>query len=66
MWFHAPFRADEWMLFDVKTVKLHGARGMNMGYLYSHTGELVITAAQESLIRLQKKGEGKRVCVGVC
>ncbi|CAE7424719.1 Acot8 [Symbiodinium microadriaticum] len=55
MWFHAPFRADEWMLFDVKTVKLHGGRGMNMGYLYSHTGELVITTAQECLIRLQKK-----------
>ena len=55
MWFHAPFRADEWMLFDMKSVKLAGARGMNMGYVYNRCGELAITTTQESLIRLRNK-----------
>ena len=57
MWFHAPFRADEWMLFDMKSVKLAGGRGMNMGYVYNSSGQLAITTTQESLIRLRKKGE---------
>lgn len=56
MWFHAPFRADEWMLYDINSVKLAGGRGMNIGYLYNLNGELAITATQETLIRLRKPG----------
>lgn len=55
MWFHAPFRADEWLLFDMKSVKMAGGRGMNMGYLYNSSGELAITTTQEALIRLRGK-----------
>jgi acyl-CoA thioesterase-2 len=54
MWFHAPFNANEWMLYDMRSVKLAGARGMNIGYIYNRTGELAISAAQETLIRLRK------------
>lgn len=55
MWFHAPFRADEWMLYDMHSVKLAGSRGMNIGYIYNANGELAITTTQEMLIRLKKK-----------
>ena len=51
MWFHAPFKADEWLLLDMNSVKLAGGRGMNVGYIYNQNGELCITAAQECLIR---------------
>ena len=57
MWFHAPFRADEWLLFDVKSVKMAGGRGFNMGYLYNSSGELVISTTQEALIRLKPIGD---------
>jgi acyl-CoA thioesterase len=43
------------MLYDIKSVKMHGARGMNMGYIYKANGELAITTTQECLIRLNKK-----------
>lgn len=61
MWFHAPFKADEWLLFDMKSAKLAGARGMNIGYIYNSSGELSITTAQEALIRLREKKEGEGV-----
>ena len=51
MWFHAPFRADEWMLLDMNSVKLAGSRGMNLGYVYNSAGELAITVSQECLVR---------------
>jgi acyl-CoA thioesterase II len=54
MWFHAPFRADRWMLFDMQSVKTAGGRGMNIGFIYNETGELAITSTQEALIRLNK------------
>ena len=52
MWFHAPFRADEWMLFDMQSVKVAGGRGTNVGFIYNSSCELAITATQECLIRL--------------
>jgi acyl-CoA thioesterase II len=55
MWFHAPFRADQWMLLDMRSVKLAGGRGTNIGYIYNSKGELAITVAQECLIRLREK-----------
>lgn len=57
MWFHAPFRADEWMLLDMHSVKLSHGRGMNIGYIYNSKGELAITASQEALIRTKDKKE---------
>lgn len=52
MWFHSPFRADQWLLFDMKSVTMSGGRGMNIGYVYRQDGTLAITTAQETLIRL--------------
>lgn len=51
MWFHRPFRADEWLLFDQTTPSSSNARGLARGEIYTRSGELVISVMQEGLIR---------------
>ncbi len=51
IWFHRPFRADEWLLFAKESPNAGGARGFVRGHLFTRAGELVATAAQECLIR---------------
>jgi acyl-CoA thioesterase-2 len=51
MWFHRPFRADEWLLYDQTTPSTSGARGLAIGHLYKATGEMVVTVVQEGLLR---------------
>jgi acyl-CoA thioesterase-2 len=54
LWFHRPFRADEWLLFAKSSPSAHGARGFVRGQFFTESGELVATAAQECLIRPRK------------
>ncbi len=51
IWFHRPFRADEWLLYDQVSPSASGARGLAIGRLFTETGVLVATVAQEGLIR---------------
>jgi acyl-CoA thioesterase-2 len=51
MWFHRPFRIDEWLLFVQDAPSAAGARGFNRGLLYTREGALVASVAQEGLIR---------------
>ncbi len=51
LWFHRPFRADEWLLFAKESPNAGGARGFVRGQFFTRDGELVATAAQECLIR---------------
>lgn len=51
VWFHRPFRADEWLLYDQESPNASGARGLALGRLFSEDGRLVATVAQEGLIR---------------
>ena len=53
MWFHAPFRADEWMLYDMRSPRLVDSRGLIFGSVYQD-GVLVATVAQEGLLRLKR------------
>lgn len=52
MWFHRPFRADEWLLYVQDSPSASGARGLNRGLIYDRRGVLVASAAQEGLIRI--------------
>lgn len=52
MWFHAPFKTDEWLLYQQDSPYSGGARGFNRGSFYTQDGKLVASAAQEGLIRL--------------
>jgi len=51
MWFHRPFRADEWLLYAQTSPVAHGARGFVTGHLFTRSGRLVGSVAQEGLIR---------------
>ncbi|MEX2256969.1 MAG: acyl-CoA thioesterase II [Acidimicrobiia bacterium] len=51
MWFHRPFRADEWLLYHQTSPSASGARGLALGHVFRRDGTLAITVAQEGLIR---------------
>lgn len=51
LWFHRPFRADEWLLYAQDSPNSSGARGLTRGSLYSRDGRLIASVAQEGLIR---------------
>ncbi len=54
MWFHRPFRADEWLLYAQDAPSASGARGFNRGAIYRRDGTLVASVAQEGLMRRRK------------
>src|SRR5262249_22367889 len=51
LWFHRPFRADEWILYAADSPSASGARGFTRGSLFRRDGVLVASVAQEGLIR---------------
>jgi acyl-CoA thioesterase-2 len=51
MWFHRPFRADEWLLYHQVSPSASGARGLAEGYVFRRDGALAVTVIQEGLIR---------------
>jgi acyl-CoA thioesterase II len=51
MWFHQPFRADDWLLYDQETTAASGARGLARGSVFRRDGVLVASVVQEGLIR---------------
>lgn len=52
IWFHRPFRVDEWLLHAMESPAAYGARGFARGNIFSRDGTLVASVAQEGLIRL--------------
>ncbi len=55
VWFHAPFRADEFLLHVMHSSRSSGARGLVTGRIFSRDGRLVASTAQEGLMRLREK-----------
>jgi acyl-CoA thioesterase-2 len=57
MWFHRPFRADEWLLYHQRSQSASGARGIAEGFIYTSDGALAVTVIQEGLMRpLRSRG----------
>ena len=52
MWFHRPFRVDEWLLYAMESPNASGGRGLALGRFYSRDGRLVASTAQEGVIRI--------------
>lgn len=52
MWFHRPFRVDDWLLYHCVGVASTGARGLARGHFYTRDGQLVVSVAQEGLMRV--------------
>ncbi len=53
LWFHRPFRADEWLLYAQDSPNAGGARALTRGLIYAQDGRLVASVAQEGLIRVR-------------
>jgi acyl-CoA thioesterase-2 len=51
MWFHRPFRFDDWLLFAQDSPAASGARGFTRGAIFTRDGTLIASVAQEGLIR---------------
>ena len=51
MWFHRPFRADEWLLFAQRSPSAGDGRGLAQGEFYTRDGLLVASVVQEALVR---------------
>jgi acyl-CoA thioesterase II len=51
MWFHRPFRADEWLLYHQTSPSASNARGLALGHVFTADGTLAITVMQEGLLR---------------
>ena len=54
MWFHQPFRADEWLLYSQDTPITSGARGLGRGLIFDQDGRLVVSCVQEGLLRVMR------------
>ncbi|HXA61940.1 MAG TPA: acyl-CoA thioesterase II [Streptosporangiaceae bacterium] len=52
MWFHRPFRADDWLLYAQETPFAGGARGLARGQVFTRNGDLVVSVMQEGLVRV--------------
>jgi acyl-CoA thioesterase-2 len=53
LWFHRPFRADDWLLYAQDSPSSHGSRGFCRGSIFTREGVLVASVAQEGLTRLR-------------
>jgi len=53
MWFHRPFRVDDWLLYSLDSPSASGARGFARGSIYTRDGVLVASTAQEGLMRVR-------------
>ncbi len=53
MWFHRPFRVDEWLLYVQESPSASSARGFNRGAIFRRDGVLVASVVQEGLIRVR-------------
>ena len=51
IWFHRPFRADQWWLYDQESPAAQGGRGLSIGRVFTQDGTLVATVAQEGIMR---------------
>ena len=54
LWFHRPFRADDWLLYAQDSPSIAGARGFSRGLIFARDGTLVASVAQEGLLRQRR------------
>ncbi|MET8611833.1 acyl-CoA thioesterase [Streptomyces misionensis] len=55
MWFHRPFRADEWLLYDQESPSAYGGRGLGQARIHTQDGRLAITVIQEGVVRVPRR-----------
>ena len=58
LWFHRPFRADDWLLYSIDSPSAQNARGLARGQIFDTEGRLVASSAQEGMIRVLDEAAG--------
>jgi acyl-CoA thioesterase-2 len=53
MWFHRPFRTDDWLLYAQDSPSSSQSRGFNRGNIFTRDGLLVASVCQEGLMRVR-------------
>lgn len=56
LWFHRPFRVDDWLLYACDSPSGHGGQGFSRGQIFTRDGTLIASVAQEGVIRPWKAG----------
>ena len=57
LWFHRPFRIDDWLLYTMDSPTAQAGRGISRGLFFDRGGRLVASVVQENLMRrLEKPG----------
>mmetsp|Transcript_21579 Transcript_21579/g.66885 ORF Transcript_21579/g.66885 Transcript_21579/m.66885 type:complete len:345 (-) Transcript_21579:45-1079(-) len=59
VWFHRPFRADEWVLYSVESPHAAGGRTLTLGQIYSRDGAHCASVAQEGVVRRRREGDSR-------
>ena len=60
LWFHRPFRLDDWLLYSMESPTATGVRGFSRGHFFTADGTLVASVSQEGLVRLVDAAYAKR------
>lgn len=55
IWFHRPFRVDDWLMYDRDSPVSAFSKGLNRGSIYNRSGQLIASAMQEGLMRLRRR-----------
>ncbi|MFI8253186.1 acyl-CoA thioesterase [Streptomyces filamentosus] len=55
MWFHRPFRADEWLLYDQESPSAAAGRGLGQARIWTRDGRLAISVIQEGVVRVPRR-----------
>lgn len=55
MWYHRPFRVDQWLLYALESPNASGSRGFTRGSVFTQDGTLVASTAQEGMIRVRSR-----------
>ena len=53
MWFHRPFRVDEWLLYAMESPSASAGRGLSLGRFFTRDGRLVASTVQEGVVRVR-------------
>ncbi|WP_030749970.1 acyl-CoA thioesterase II [Streptomyces griseus] len=55
MWFHRPFRADDWLLYDQESPSAAAGRGLGQARIWTRDGRLAISVIQEGVVRVPRR-----------
>ena len=58
LWFHRPFRADDWLLYAIDSPTAQNARGLARGLIYDRDGRLVASTVPDGMIRVVPQAQG--------